>query len=124
MGIPTALTRIQRVAISTDGAVWVGAREGVYFTRDKGKTWMWVHRLPIVGIDELYYDAPRNRILVSSRAGDVVYAIDTKSLAWKWMQTGYALSQVRVAGDRVLAVSLDDGVLAEPQTAKSEVGQK
>ena len=124
MGIPTVLTRIQRVAISTDGTVWVGAREGVYFTRDKGKTWMWVHRLPIVGIDELYYDAPRNRILVSSRTGDVVYAIDLKSLSWKWMQTGYALSQVRVAGDRVLAVSLDDGVLAEPQTAKSEVGEK
>lgn len=124
MGIPTALTRIQRVAISSDGAVWVGAREGVYFTRDKGKTWMWVHRLPLVGIDDLYYDPGLNRILVSSRTSDVVYSLDIKSLTWKWVQTGYALSQVRVAGNRLLAVSLDDGVLAEPQTAKSEVGQK
>jgi photosystem II stability/assembly factor-like uncharacterized protein len=123
MGLPTALTRIQRVAISSDGAVWVGAREGVYFTRDKGKTWMWVHRLPLVGVDELYYDAQSNRILVSSRASDVVYALDIKSLTWKWMQTGYALSHVRVAGDRLLAVSLDDGVLAEPQSDSSEVGR-
>jgi photosystem II stability/assembly factor-like uncharacterized protein len=124
MSVPAALTRIQRVAISSDGAVWVGAREGVYFTRDKAKTWMWVHRLPLVGVDDLYYDAQRNCILVSSRASDVVYAIDIKSLSWKWMQTGYSLSQVRAAGDRLLAVSLDDGVLAEPETAKSEVGQK
>ena len=124
MGVPTALTRIQRVAISSDGAVWVGAREGVYFTRDKGKTWMWVHRLPLAGIDELYYDPVRNRILVSSRASDVVCSLDIKSLTWKWMQTGYALSQVRAAGDRLLAVSLDDGVLAEPQSDNAEVGQR
>jgi len=104
--------------------VWVGAREGVYFTRDKGKTWMWVHRLPLAGVDELYYDGQRNRILVSSRASDVVYSLDIKSLTWKWMQTGYALSQVRVAGDRLLAVSLDDGVLGEPQSDSAEVGQR
>jgi hypothetical protein len=85
---------------------------------------MWVHRLPLAGVDDLYYDAPRNRILVSSRTSDVVYSMDIKSLTWKWMQTGYALSQVRAAGDRLLAVSLDDGVLAEPQTVKAEVGQK
>jgi photosystem II stability/assembly factor-like uncharacterized protein len=124
MSLPTALTRIQRVAISSDGALWVGAREGVYFTRDKGKTWMWVHRLPLVGVDELYYDAHNNRMLVSSRNSDVVYSIDVKSLSWTWMQTGYPLSIVRVAGERLLAVSLDDGVLVEPQSAKSEVGQK
>jgi hypothetical protein len=22
--------------------LWLGAREGVYFTRDLGKTWLWV----------------------------------------------------------------------------------
>jgi hypothetical protein len=63
-------------------------------------------------------------MLVSSRASDVVYSIDAKSLSWTWMETGYPLSIVRVAGERLLAVSLDDGVLAEPQSAKSEVGQK
>ena len=44
LGIPTMLTRIHRVAFSPDGTLWLGAREGVYFSRDKGKTWMWVHR--------------------------------------------------------------------------------
>ena len=98
MGIPTALTRIHRVAFSNDGTLWVGAREGVYFTRDKGKTWMWVHRLPLVGVDDLFYDAAGNRVLVSSRGSDFVYAIDAKSLDWKWLQTGFTFSLVRVGG--------------------------
>ncbi len=100
MGIPTVLTRIHRVVFSTDGTLWLGAREGVYFTRDKGKTWMWVHRLPLAGVDDLYYDAHGNRILVSSRASDLIYAIDAKSLDWKWLQTGFRLSLVRSAGVR------------------------
>ncbi len=124
MGIPTMLTRIHRVAISNDGTIWVGAREGVYFTHDKGKTWMWVHRLPLSGVDDLYYDARQNRILVCSRGSDFVYSIDAKSLDWKWVQTGFPLLLVRSAGDHLMAASLDDGVLAEPQAAKSEVGQK
>lgn len=124
MGVPTALTRIHRVAFSNDGTVWVGAREGVYFTRDKGTTWMWVHRLPMVGVDDLFYDAAGNRVLISSRASDQVYAIDAKSLDWKFLQTGFPLSQVRAAGSRLLAASLDDGVVEQPQAGKSEVGLK
>jgi photosystem II stability/assembly factor-like uncharacterized protein len=124
MGIPTALTRIHRAAFSIDGTLWVGAREGVYFTRDNGKTWMWVHRLPLTGVDDLYYDARQNKILVCSRGSDMVYSIDAKSLDWKWLQTGFPLVLVRPAGDRLMAATLDDGVLTEPQAAKSEVGQK
>ncbi len=124
MGIPTVLTRIHRVAFSSDGALWLGAREGVYFTRDQGKTWMWIHRLPLSGVDDLFYEPMLNRVLVMSRGSDVVYSIDVKSLSWKWLQTGYPLVLVRSSGDRLMAASLDDGVLAEPQAAKSEIGQK
>ena len=124
MGIPTALTRVQRVAFSTDGTLWVGAREGVYFTPDKGKTWMWVHRLPLSGVDDLFYDPHRDKVLVCSRGADIVYSIDPKSLDWKWEQTGFPLVLVRPAGDRLMAATLDDGVLAESQGTKSEVGEK
>ncbi len=124
MGIPTALTRMHQVAFSTDGTLWVGAREGVYFTHDKGKTWMWVHRLPLSGVDDLFYDARQDRVLVSSHGSDVIYAIDAKSLNWKWLKAGFPLVLVRPAGDRLMAASLDDGVVAEPKTAGSELGQK
>ncbi|HWT65662.1 MAG TPA: hypothetical protein VN151_06075, partial [Terracidiphilus sp.] len=123
MGIPTVLTRIHRVAFSPDGTLWIGAREGVYFTRDSGKTWMWVHRLPLVDLDDLYYDAKLGKLVVSSRGSDFIYAIDAKTLAWTWWQTGYRISAVRTAGSRLVAASLDNGVLAEPEGAQ-EIGKR
>ncbi|HET7104107.1 MAG TPA: transcriptional regulator, partial [Terracidiphilus sp.] len=124
MSVPTMLTRIHRIAFSPDGTLWLGAREGVYFTRDKGRTWMWVHRLPLVDVDDLYFDAHLNRVLVSSRASRIVYAIDPDTLAWQWWQTGFRLASVRAAGGRLLAASLYDGVLLEPRSAGAEVGQR
>ncbi|MGO9438535.1 MAG: transcriptional regulator [Terracidiphilus sp.] len=124
VGIPIALTRIHCIAFSPDGTLWIGGREGVYFSRDKGKSWMWVHRLPLVDIDDLFYDAQLGKILVSSRGSDFVYAIDAKTLDWKWWQTGYRLSTVRATGGRLLAASLEDGVLMEPRTDGTEIGQR
>ncbi len=123
VSMPTMLTRIHRVAFSDDGTLWLGAREGVYFTHDKGKTWMWVHRLPFNAIDDLYYDSKRGRVLVSSRASDLVYAIDPKTLTWDWWKTGYRISEVRTAGGRLVAASLFDGVLVEPRAAGAETSQ-
>ncbi|HWA96803.1 MAG TPA: hypothetical protein VG844_19575 [Terracidiphilus sp.] len=124
MSIPTVLTRIHRIVFSPDGTLWLGAREGVYFTRDKGKTWMWVHRLPLVDVDDVYFDTAMNRVLVSSRSGDFVYAIDPKTLDWKWWKTGYRLALVRAAGGRLLAASMFDGVLVEPGSHGVEIGRK
>jgi len=124
MGIPTAVTRTHSVAFAADGTLWLGSREGVYFTRDKGKTWMWVHRLPLVDVNDLYYDPQQNNILVSSRDSDFVYAIDARTLDWKWHRTGYKLLLVRPAGDRLLAASLNDGVLAEPHPGETQTSQR
>jgi photosystem II stability/assembly factor-like uncharacterized protein len=114
IGIPAVLTRIHCVAFSADGSLWLGAREGVYFSRDLGKTWMWVHRFPLNDVDELYYDAHLGKVLVSSRARDQIYMIDPKTLEWKWAQTGYRIAHVRAVGEHLLAASLYDGVLTEP----------
>ena len=55
------------------------------------------------------------RILVSSRTSDQIYSIDPKTLEWKCAQTGYRIGLVRAAGERLVAASLYDGVLIEPQ---------
>ena len=65
-------------------------------------------------MDDLSYDAALKRILVSSRSSDQVYAIDPKTMKWDWWQTGYQIALVRAAGDRLVAASLDDGVLVGP----------
>jgi hypothetical protein len=117
MGLPTMLTRIHRVVFSPEGTLWLGAREGVYFSPDDGKTWLWIQRLPFRDVDDLSYDAALKRMLVSSRVSDQIFAIDPKTMTWDWWQTGYPVALIRGAGERLVAASLDDGVLVSPQTA-------
>jgi photosystem II stability/assembly factor-like uncharacterized protein len=115
MGLPTMLTSIHRVVFSPDGTLWLGAREGVYLSRDQGKSWLWLHRLAFRDVDDLSYNAESKRILASSRASDQVYAIDPKTMTWNWWQTGYNIALIRAAGDRLVAASLDDGILVGPE---------
>jgi photosystem II stability/assembly factor-like uncharacterized protein len=115
MGMPTMLTHIHRVVFSPDGTLWLGAREGVYFTRNLGKTWMYIIRLPLRDVDDLSYDPASKRVLVSSRTSDKIFAIDPKTMTWVWWPTGYQIALIRVAGDRLVAASLDDGVLLGPK---------
>jgi photosystem II stability/assembly factor-like uncharacterized protein len=124
MRIPAMLTRIHCLTFSSDGALWLGAREGVYYTRDSGKTWWWVERLPFRDIDNLTYSSRLNKVLVSSRSSDQIYALDPKTLDWKWWQTGYDIALVRAAGDRLLAASLFDGVVLEPQPPAGETSKR
>jgi len=123
MGIPTMLTRIHRVAFSADGTLWLGAREGVYFTHDRGKTWQWIQRLPFRDVDDLYYDAALDKVLVSSRTSDQIYLIDPKTATWKMWQTGSRIALVRAAGGHVVAASLYTGVLIEPQAVAALAGK-
>jgi photosystem II stability/assembly factor-like uncharacterized protein len=124
MQIPSMLSSLRRVAFSPDGTIWLGAREGVYFTHDQGKTWLWIERLPFRDVDDLSYDASLGKVLASSQSSDQIYAIDPKTTGWKWWQTGYRIGIVRVAGKRMVATSLYDGVLVEPLAGLGETGQK
>jgi photosystem II stability/assembly factor-like uncharacterized protein len=120
MGVPTMLTHIHRVAFSPDGTLWLGAREGVYYTRDLGKTWMWIQRLPLRDVDDLSFDPGSHKLLVSSRSSHLVYALDPKTLRWDWYETGYQICLIRSAGGRLVAASLNDGVLVGPAMAPAQ----
>ena len=75
-------------------------------------------------MDDLSYDASLGKVLASSQSSDQIYAIDPKTSGWKWWQTGYRIGMVRVAGKRMVAASLYDGVVLEPLAGGVETGQK
>ena len=78
----------------------------------------------VYDVDDLYYDAATNKVMVSSRVSEQIFAIDPKSLTWNWWQTGYRIGLVRTAGQRVVAATLYDGVVIEPQAVGTQIGQK
>ncbi len=124
MGLPKMLTRIHCIVFTPDGTLWLGAREGVYFTRDMGHTWLWIGRLPFRDVDDMSYNPVTRRILVSSQRSDQIFAIDPKTMTWKWWETGYRVAQIRAAGDHLVAASLNDGVVMEPNANQAETAQK
>lgn len=121
---PQMLTRIQCIVFTPDGALWVGAREGVFFTPDLGKSWKWLQRLPFRDVDDLSYDSAAHRVLVSSDSSDQIFAVNPKNITWSWWQTGYNISLIRAAGNRLVAASVDDGVVVEPRPAGMESSKK
>jgi len=116
MRVPAKLTRVHSVTFAGDGSIWLGTQEGVYFSRDLGKSWLWIHRFPLSEVDDLYYDAGRDKVFASSRANDQIYLIDPQSAEWTWVQTGYRTNRVRTAGAQLIVASLFDGVVVEPAT--------
>ena len=120
MNLPSMVTRINRILFDPQGTLWLAAREGVFFSKDDGRTWLWIGRLPFREVNDVSYDAAQHRLLVCSRNSDQVYSIDPKSMTWKMWHAGFFIEQIRVAGNRLVAASLDDGVLTGP-SAKVEI---
>jgi photosystem II stability/assembly factor-like uncharacterized protein len=120
LGIPSMLTQIHRAVFSPDGTLWLAAREGVYYSYDLGKTWLWFQRLPFRNVDDLSYDPILKKMLASSETSDQIYAIDAKTMTWSWWKAGYQITLIRAAGNRLVAASLNDGVLTGPETTDTE----
>ena len=113
--LPVNVTHIHRAIFSADGTLWLGAREGVFFSRDQGRTWLWLERLPYRDVNDLFFNVHSGKVLVSSRNSNFVYALDPVTLNWQWQViSGYRIQLIRSAGGRLLAASLYDGVLVEP----------
>lgn len=120
--VPIAISAINRVTYSADGTLWLGTREGVYFLREHAKSWMWLERFPFRDINDIYYDANNKLVLVSSRQSEFVYGIDPKALSWRWWATGWKVDLIRDTGSRLVAASLNNGVILEPQSVGLETG--
>ena len=80
--------------------------------------------MPFRDVDDLSYDAASARVLVSSHSSDEIYAIDPKTSTWTRRETGYRIDSVRMAGKRMVAASLYDGVLVEPDAGGVETSRR
>lgn len=115
LGIPSRIKDIRKIAFSKSGELWIGAGDGVYFSRDKGVTWFWLERVPARDVGDLYFDERSGRMLVTSRSSQVLYSVDPATQTFTGTTTGFRLYMARTAEGVRFAASLEDGVLMEPQ---------
>jgi photosystem II stability/assembly factor-like uncharacterized protein len=113
--LPANLTSIHAVTTAPKGSLWVGGREGLFYSEDEGQSWQQLSALPVTDITGLSYNREMARVVVTSSQSTLVFAIDETSKTWKWWDAGWSLRSVRSLGNRLVAASLYDGVVVQPK---------
>jgi hypothetical protein len=122
--MPEKLTWLQSIAILPDGSLWLGGREGVFYSEDHGQSWTGISTLPIADISGLAYDPDLKRVIVTSWPSSWVLGINPADRTFKFWDTGWRVRQVRSWDGRLVAATMYNGVVVEPQnSAKVAVAQ-
>ena len=117
--LPSKLTSIQAVTTAPKGTLWVGGREGLFYSEDDGQNWQQLSALPVSDINGLSYNREMGRIVVSSWRSTLIFAIDDNTKTWKWWDAGWTVRAVQSLGNRLVAASQYDGVVMQPKSEET-----
>jgi photosystem II stability/assembly factor-like uncharacterized protein len=116
---PPEVTQVNAASIDGAGTIWIGGRQGAFFTRDKGATWESLPGVPIRNSNSIFYDARTDRVLLTSSSSDTVTAVQMPAMKISFMETGWSVRFVRPMADHLLAVTPFDGIVVQPRMVDS-----
>ena len=119
IALPSKLAAVKAVTTAPNGSLWVGGREGLFYSEDQGQNWEQMTKLPVADINGLSYNSEIGRIFVTSPQSTILFAVDENSKTWKWWNAGWTLHSVRSLGNRLFAASLYDGVVVQPKAEET-----
>ncbi len=114
VSFPPGLTALTSLALTPDGTLWAGGREGVFVSKDHGRTWTILKRLPVVAVNSLTWNPSLSRLMVTCDVGTVLYAVDPRDDSWTWWNAGWTVHSVASLQGRLAAASLYSGVVLQP----------
>jgi hypothetical protein len=118
--LPETLTQIAAVAADDIGAVWVGGREGVFATTNKGASWETLKNVYIRDVNSIFYDAASARVVITAGgASTMANAVHLPERSVKFWDTGWNLRFARPVGDHMVAATLFDGIVVQPRMVDS-----
>jgi photosystem II stability/assembly factor-like uncharacterized protein len=118
--LPAPLTQVAGVAADENGAIWIGGREGAFSSRDGGATWETLKNVYIRDVNSVFYDAASARVIVTAGGtSHMAFAIHVPDRTVKFWDTGWNLRFARPVGDHMVAATLFDGIVVQPQMVDS-----
>jgi photosystem II stability/assembly factor-like uncharacterized protein len=123
--MPPSLSQVSAVAVDDSGDLWVGGREGVFHSSDRGSSWNPLHDLAINQVDGIYFDPILDRVLLTTSDSTVVFSVRLPDLKVSYWDSGWKLRFARPVGDYILGATLFDGMVVQPKMVDSSlVGTK
>lgn len=119
--LPAELTQVAAVAVDGTGGLWVGGREGIYLSEDSGATWTTVKNLFIRDVNSIYYDETSQRVFVTANSSTTIaFSLHLPDKAVQYWNTGWNLKLLRSVGDHMVAATLFDGIIVQPEMVDSQ----
>jgi photosystem II stability/assembly factor-like uncharacterized protein len=119
LALPPLLTQVSSLALDDQKNLWVGGREGVFVSSDRGHTWQQIHNLEIHQVDAIFFDAPNHRMLLTTSESPMIFSVTLPDHHVSYWDTGWKLRFARPVGDHLLGVTLYDGVVIQPKMVDS-----
>ena len=117
--LPADVSLVSNVAIAPGNRIYIAAREGAYRSEDAGLSWERLTRLPVNQLASIYYDEDGQRLLTTSYTSTLMFQSADFGKTWKRAETGWVLRKIRTARGRVLATTVFDGIVAQPDSVAS-----
>lgn len=117
--LPADLTQIAAIAMDDQKNLWVGGREGAFYSTDYGMNWKTLRNLFVTQVDNIYFDAEGHRVLVTAFDSTVAFAAHVPDYKVSYWDTGWKLRFIRPVGDHLIGATLYDGVVVEPKMVES-----
>jgi photosystem II stability/assembly factor-like uncharacterized protein len=115
LSLPEKLSSVQAMAMAGDGTLWLGGREGVFYSEDHGQSWKNMSTMPLTDISGVTWDPELKRIIVTSWRSTWVLAINPADRNFKFWDAGWSVRNVHASGGRLLAATLYNGIVIEPK---------
>jgi len=118
--LPKPQMQVSALAIDGRGAIWIGDRDGVYSSLDKGATWQPLNDPYIRKVNSIYFDASSDRMLVTTgEPSTKLFSVGLASGHVSEIDTGWNLRFVRPVGNYLIGATLFDGIVVQPRMVDS-----
>ncbi|HEX7157987.1 MAG TPA: hypothetical protein VF214_03150 [Edaphobacter sp.] len=119
--LPDSLTQVAAIAVDGPSGLWVGGREGVFYTENGGATWRTLANFSIHDVNSLYYDEAAQRVLITANnRNTIAFAVSLPDKKVQYWNSGWNLRTVRPVGDHLVGTTLFDGIVIQPRMVVSD----